>query len=152
MGVDEEGTHLRLAEYLKDVIEPKIAEYGGRLIRSAGDGFLIEFDSATAAVGCGLAIQRELTDREARAPSVGARVERRAGGPRRKAGGNPPRQRRDRRPVALRFTRPTTCVSADLRVSAPFSLAITGFEGLDIAAEPARRIKPRRDAPPKTRE
>jgi adenylate cyclase len=68
MSVDEEGTHLRLAGYVEDVIEPKIAVYSGRLIRSAGDGFLIEFDSATAAVRCGLDIQRELTDREARVP------------------------------------------------------------------------------------
>jgi len=43
MGVDEEGTHLRLAGYVKDLIEPKIVGNRGRLIRTAGDGFLVEF-------------------------------------------------------------------------------------------------------------
>jgi adenylate cyclase len=72
MNVDEEGTHRRLTEYVKDVIEPRIADDDGRLIRSAGDGFLVEFDSAIAAVRCGLDIQRELTARDARASPAAA--------------------------------------------------------------------------------
>jgi len=63
MGVDEEGTHRRLAGYVKDLFEPKIAENHGRLIRTAGDGFLVEFDSAVDAVRCGLDIQHELAER-----------------------------------------------------------------------------------------
>jgi TolB-like protein len=63
MGVDEEGTHRRLAGYVKDLLEPKIAENHGRLIRTAGDGFLVEFDSAVDAVRCGLDIQHELAER-----------------------------------------------------------------------------------------
>jgi adenylate cyclase len=78
MNVDEEGTHRRLTEYVKDVIEPRIADDDGRLIRSAGDGFLVEFDSAIAAVRCGLDIQRELTARDARAPP-GRRMQLRIG-------------------------------------------------------------------------
>jgi adenylate cyclase len=54
MRVDEEGTHRRLTGHVKDLIEPKIAGNHGRLIRTAGDGFLVEFDSAVDAVRCGL--------------------------------------------------------------------------------------------------
>jgi adenylate cyclase len=63
MSLDEEGTHVRLADFVKDLIEPKMAEYHGRLIRSMGDGFLVEFDSAVDAVRCGLDIQSALADR-----------------------------------------------------------------------------------------
>jgi adenylate cyclase len=64
MSIDEEGTHVRLADHVKELIEPKIAESRGRLIRSMGDGLLVEFDSALDAVRCGLAIQGELADRD----------------------------------------------------------------------------------------
>lgn len=62
MNADEEGTHVRLAARVKDLIEPKVLEHRGRLIRSMGDGFLVEFDSAVDAVRCGVEIQRGLTD------------------------------------------------------------------------------------------
>ncbi len=65
MSVDEEGTHVRLADYVKGLIEPKLAEHRGRSIRSMGDGLLAEFDSAVDAVRCALSIQSELADREA---------------------------------------------------------------------------------------
>ena len=60
MNVDEAGTHVRVTNYTKDLIEPTIAEHGGRLIRTMGDGFLVEFDSAADAVSCGLEIQKGL--------------------------------------------------------------------------------------------
>jgi adenylate cyclase len=69
MGVDEEGTHRRLADYVKDLFAPKIAEGRGRLIRTAGDSFLVEFDSAVDAVRCGLDIQRELAERNTGVPA-----------------------------------------------------------------------------------
>jgi adenylate cyclase len=69
MGVDEADTHLRLTGYVNDLIEPKVAENGGRLIRSAGDGFLVEFTSAVDAVHCGLDIQRQLAERNAAMPA-----------------------------------------------------------------------------------
>jgi adenylate cyclase len=60
MSADEEGTHRRLSRALKEVIEPKTAQYGGRMIRSMGDGLLVEFDSALDAVRCGIEIQTAL--------------------------------------------------------------------------------------------
>lgn len=69
MGVDEEGTHHRLAGYVKDLLEPEITANHGRLIRTAGDGFLVEFDSAVDAVRCGLDIQHELAERDAGFPA-----------------------------------------------------------------------------------
>jgi adenylate cyclase len=65
MSVAEESTHLRLSDYIKNSIEPKISEHGGRLIRSAGDGLLVEFDSAVDAVYCALEIQHQLAARDA---------------------------------------------------------------------------------------
>lgn len=63
MSADEEGTHVLLSRYETDLIGPKVAEHGGRLMRSRGDGFLGEFDSAVDAVRCGVEIQRELAAR-----------------------------------------------------------------------------------------
>ena len=65
MSVDEESTHLRLSDYIKNSIEPKISEHGGRLIRSAGDGLLVEFDSAVDTVYCALEIQHGLAEHDA---------------------------------------------------------------------------------------
>jgi TolB-like protein/class 3 adenylate cyclase/Tfp pilus assembly protein PilF len=65
MSVDEEGTHILLTDYVKDLITPKVAQYRGRLIRSMGDGLLVEFDAAVDAVRCGVEIQRGLTERGA---------------------------------------------------------------------------------------
>ena len=45
MGVDEEGTHERLKAHLRDLIEPKIAEHRGRIVKNTGDGFWAEFAS-----------------------------------------------------------------------------------------------------------
>lgn len=63
MSADEEGTHVLLSRYANDLIGPKVAEHGGRLMRCRGDGFLGEFDSAVDAVRCGVEIQRELATR-----------------------------------------------------------------------------------------
>ena len=67
MSVDEAGTHAKVNNYTKDLIEPKIAEHGGRLIRTMGDGFLAEFDSAADAVACGIEIQEGLRRDDANA-------------------------------------------------------------------------------------
>ena len=62
MSRDEEGTHLRLSLLVTELFAPKTAQYGGRMIRSMGDGLLVEFDSAHDAVRCGSEIQRGLTE------------------------------------------------------------------------------------------
>jgi len=60
---DEAGTHSRLREIRAQLIDPKIAEHGGRVVRSAGDGMLIEFPSATSALRCAVEVQREMGTR-----------------------------------------------------------------------------------------
>jgi adenylate cyclase len=54
---DEEGTFAQVQELRRKIIEPKIAEHQGRLIKSTGDGFLAEFASPLAATRCALVIQ-----------------------------------------------------------------------------------------------
>ena len=62
---NESATFARL-QHLRDVVtQPKIDAYGGRLVKTTGDGFLVEFASATAALQCALDIQGDLTSREA---------------------------------------------------------------------------------------
>jgi class 3 adenylate cyclase len=55
---DEARTFGRIRALREQVINPKVAEFGGRIIKTTGDGFLAEFPSATAALGCGIAIRR----------------------------------------------------------------------------------------------
>src|ERR1700758_1175676 len=65
---DEEATHARFTALLKDAIEPAIAEHGGRIVKSTGDGFLAEFPSAVEAVRAAVQFQtriHELTADEA---------------------------------------------------------------------------------------
>ena len=60
---DEEGTHARLKEIRALVIDTRIAAHVGRIISTAGDGMLVEFGSATAALRCAVEIQREMGTR-----------------------------------------------------------------------------------------
>ena len=60
----EDETHARIAGYTRELIDPTIEKYGGRLVRSMGDGLLVEFVSAIDAVRCGLDIQRGLAERQ----------------------------------------------------------------------------------------
>jgi adenylate cyclase len=48
MGVDEEGTHERLKAYLRELVDPKIKEHRGRIVKNTGDGMLVEFPSVVA--------------------------------------------------------------------------------------------------------
>jgi adenylate cyclase len=64
MGADEEGTHERLKAHLQELIEPKIAEQHGRIVKNTGDGFLAEFSSVVDAVRCAVDVQRSMDDRE----------------------------------------------------------------------------------------
>ena len=78
MSLDEEDTHARLSDFVKAAIEPTITKYRGRLIRSAGDGFLCEFDSAVDAVYCGLDLQ-ELSAEPGAAVAANRRLQFRIG-------------------------------------------------------------------------
>jgi TolB-like protein/class 3 adenylate cyclase/Flp pilus assembly protein TadD len=68
MGADEEGTHERLKAHLRDLIEPKIAEHRGRVVKNTGDGFLAEFASVVDAVRCAVEMQRGMAERNGGAP------------------------------------------------------------------------------------
>jgi adenylate cyclase len=52
MGTDEEGTHERLKAHRRALVEPKIAEHHGRIVKNTGDGLLAEFASVVDAVRC----------------------------------------------------------------------------------------------------
>jgi class 3 adenylate cyclase len=64
-GLDEEGTHLELREHLSSVVNPKIAEYRGRIVKNTGDGVLAEFGSVVDAVRCAIDIQQGMSKRNA---------------------------------------------------------------------------------------
>jgi class 3 adenylate cyclase len=68
MGADEEGTHERLKTHLRDLIEPKIAEHRGRIVKNTGDGFLAEYPSVVDAVRCAVEVQRGVAERNAATP------------------------------------------------------------------------------------
>jgi adenylate cyclase len=68
MGVDEEGTLAALKDLRRSLIDAKIAEHRGRIVRTTGDGALVEFSSAVDAVRCALQIQRTMAERNAEIP------------------------------------------------------------------------------------
>jgi class 3 adenylate cyclase len=78
MGGDEEGTLAQLKAHRKEVVDPKIAEHRGRIVKTTGDGLLAEFASAVHAARCAVEIQRLMRDRNAAVPS-NSRVEFRIG-------------------------------------------------------------------------
>ena len=61
MGQDEEGTLARIRALRRDVIEPKVQEHHGRLVKTTGDGFLVDFASPVEAVRCAVGMQAALT-------------------------------------------------------------------------------------------
>ena len=64
MGADEEGTHERLKAHMREVVDPKIREHHGRIVKHTGDGVLAEFASVVDAVRCAGEIQRAMADRD----------------------------------------------------------------------------------------
>ena len=69
MGLDEEGTLAALRAVRQDLVDPKIAEHRGRIVRTMGDGLLVEFNSVVDAVRCAIAIQRAMPERSADTPA-----------------------------------------------------------------------------------
>src|SRR6202048_3853720 len=68
MGADEEGTHERLKAHLEELVDPKIKEHRGRIVKNTGDGMLAEFPSVVDAVRCAAEVQRGMIDREPEVP------------------------------------------------------------------------------------
>src|SRR5467141_545821 len=68
MGEDEEGTHERLKAHLRDLVDPKIKEHRGRIVKNTGDGMLAEFSSVVEAVRCAAEVQRGMAERNAETP------------------------------------------------------------------------------------
>src|SRR5579864_1208303 len=63
MGRDEAGTLARLNALRRELIDPAVAEHKGRIVKTTGDGLLIEFPSVVEAVACALAWQAGMTER-----------------------------------------------------------------------------------------
>jgi class 3 adenylate cyclase len=68
MGADEEGTHERLKAHLRELVNPKIKEHRGRIVKNTGDGFLAEFSSVVVAVRCAVEVQRGMAEANAATP------------------------------------------------------------------------------------
>ena len=67
MGADEEGTLATLRAHRGEFIDPTIAQHRGRIVKTTGDGILLEFPSAVDAVRCALEVQRGMAKRNAAA-------------------------------------------------------------------------------------
>jgi adenylate cyclase len=68
MGGDEEGTLARLKAHRRALLDPKIAEHRGRIVKTTGDGMLVEFASVVDALRCAVEVQREMAERNAEVP------------------------------------------------------------------------------------
>ena len=69
MGSDEEGTLERFKAHLVELVDPKIREHHGRVVKNTGDGVLAEFVSVVDALRCATAVQAGMTERNAAAPA-----------------------------------------------------------------------------------
>src|SRR6476646_1633894 len=70
MGENETGTLTRLRAHRRELIDPKIAEHKGRIVKTTGDGMLVEFPSVVEAVACAVAVQRAMAERNRATPEV----------------------------------------------------------------------------------
>jgi len=78
MGADEEGTLAQLKAHRRELVEPKINEHRGRIVKTTGDGMLVEFASVVDALRCATEIQRGMVERNIEVPSA-ERIEFRVG-------------------------------------------------------------------------
>lgn len=69
MNIDEEGTLRQLKGHRKELVDPKITEHRGRIVKTTGDGMLVEFASVVDAVRCAVDIQRGMGERNANVPA-----------------------------------------------------------------------------------
>jgi adenylate cyclase len=68
MGQDEAGTHSRLKAIRRELVDPSVKRHGGRVVKSTGDGALVEFPSALEAVSCAVEVQKAMLNRNAGVP------------------------------------------------------------------------------------
>ena len=68
MGADESGTLAQLKTHRKELIDPKIAEYDGHIVKTTGDGLLVELPSVLCAVRCAVDVPRAMAQRNAHVP------------------------------------------------------------------------------------
>src|ERR1700736_4525077 len=78
MGADEESTHERFKAHFHQLINPKINEHQGRVVKNTGDGALVEFASVVDAVRCAVEVQRGVAERNTDLPQE-LRIELRIG-------------------------------------------------------------------------
>src|SRR5580692_1486960 len=78
MGTDEEGTLAAIKAIRRELGDPKIKEHRGRIVKTTGDGLLVEFASVVDAVRCAVEVQREMAIRNANVPTE-TRIEFRMG-------------------------------------------------------------------------
>jgi adenylate cyclase len=69
MGADEEGTLAVLKAIRRELVDPRIVEHRGRIVKTTGDGLLVEFASVVDAVRCAVDVQREMAERYANVPA-----------------------------------------------------------------------------------
>jgi adenylate cyclase len=68
VGADEEGTLAQWKAHWRELIDPKIKEHHGGIVRITGDGLLLEFESVLAAVRCAVDVQRAMVQRNTEVP------------------------------------------------------------------------------------
>jgi class 3 adenylate cyclase len=68
MGADEEGTLAHLMDHRKTLVAPKIAEHYGRIVKTTGDGMLVEFASVVNGIRCAVDVQRGMAERNVDLP------------------------------------------------------------------------------------
>src|SRR5712691_11228964 len=78
MGADEEGTLATLKAIRRELVDPRIIEHRGRIVKTTGDGLLVEFASVVDAVRCAVDVQREMAERNT-GVSAETRIEFRVG-------------------------------------------------------------------------
>jgi len=69
IGADEEGTLARFKSIRADLVDPKISEHHGRIVKTTGDGLLVEFSSVIDALRCAIEVQAGMTELNAAVPS-----------------------------------------------------------------------------------
>jgi adenylate cyclase len=74
MGADEVGTLAALKAHRREIVDPAIAQHHGRIVKTTGDGMLVEFASAVDAVTCAVAVQEKMADQTGEGPRIQFRV------------------------------------------------------------------------------